>query len=89
MHLPLIGSTRTGVVPRSRGGTHTWENVVAACRSCNARKGDRTPHEAGMHLVRVPRRPESMPALRITIGLRHAPQSWRDYLYWNVELDDS
>ena len=39
-------------------------------------------------LVRLPKRPESAPALRITIGLRRAPESWRDYLYWNVELED-
>jgi hypothetical protein len=42
-----------------------------------------------MRLVRAPRRPVSTPAIRITIGLRNAPDSWRDYLYWNVELDDS
>ena len=40
-----------------------------------------------MHLIRVPRRPDKAPAIRITIGLRHAPESWRDYFYWNVELD--
>jgi hypothetical protein len=44
-----------------------------------------------MHLIRPPRRPEKAPAiaLRITIGMRSAPDSWRDYLYWNVELDES
>ena len=42
-----------------------------------------------MHLIVQPRRPESVPAVRITIGVRNAPESWRDYLYWNVELDDS
>ena len=44
------------VVPRSRGGTHTWDNVVASCRSCNARKEDRLPREAGLRLRRAPRR---------------------------------
>ena len=42
-----------------------------------------------MRLRRKPRRPNSAPAARITIGLRNAPESWRDYLYWNVELDDT
>jgi len=42
-----------------------------------------------MRLIRHPRRPEHVPAIRITIGLRNAPDSWRDYLYWNVELDES
>jgi hypothetical protein len=42
-----------------------------------------------MRLMRTPRRPDSAPAMRITIGLRNAPESWRDYLYWNVELDET
>src|SRR5512136_1452443 len=45
------------VVPRSRGGTTSWENVVAACRSCNMHKGDRTPEEAHMTLRKTPGRP--------------------------------
>jgi 5-methylcytosine-specific restriction endonuclease McrA len=77
------------VVPVSRGGGKDWENIVTCCVSCNRRKGGRTPREAGMRLVRAPRRPESAPAIRITIGLRNAPESWRDYLYWNAELDDT
>ena len=40
-----------------------------------------------MRLQRVPRRPDSAPSIRITIGLRNAPESWRDYLYWNAELE--
>jgi hypothetical protein len=42
-----------------------------------------------MTLIRSPRRPNAAPAIRITIGLRQAPESWRDYLYWNLELDDT
>ncbi|HEY5727885.1 MAG TPA: HNH endonuclease, partial [Acidimicrobiia bacterium] len=42
------------VVPRTQGGSHTWDNVVAACRRCNTRKGGRTPEQAGLSLVRVP-----------------------------------
>jgi 5-methylcytosine-specific restriction endonuclease McrA len=76
------------VVPVSRGGRKDWENIVTCCVSCNRRKGGRTPAEAGMHLVRPPRRPDSAPAIRITIGLRSAPDSWRDYLYWNLELEE-
>lgn len=45
------------VVPRSRGGSHTWDNVVASCRACNARKEDRTPHEAGLVLRSHPAQP--------------------------------
>lgn len=46
------------VLPRSRGGTLTWDNAVAACVRCNHRKADRTPEEAGMTLLVVPRQPQ-------------------------------
>ena len=78
------------VVPVAQGGRKDWENIVTCCVDCNRRKGGRTPAEAGMHLVKVPRRPDSH-AMRVTIkvGLRSTPESWRDYLYWNMELDES
>jgi hypothetical protein len=76
-------------VPVAHGGRKDWENIVTCCVSCNRRKGGRTPEEARMHLIRSPKRPESAPAIRITIGIRNAPESWRDFLYWNVELDDA
>ena len=46
------------VLPRSRGGGDTWFNLVAACQPCNGRKGDRTPHEAGMTMIREPFEPK-------------------------------
>ena len=76
------------VIPVARGGRKEWENIVTCCIPCNRRKGGRTPEQAGMHLIRIPKRPDKAPAIRITIGLRNAPESWRDYFYWNVELDD-
>ncbi|MFC1834454.1 HNH endonuclease [Thermodesulfobacteriota bacterium] len=45
------------IIPKARGGTNLWTNVVACCRSCNMRKSDRTPREAGMRLVRRPFKP--------------------------------
>jgi 5-methylcytosine-specific restriction endonuclease McrA len=66
------------VVPVAHGGRKDWENIVTCCVQCNRSK-----------LLRVPKRPESTPAIRITVGLRNAPDSWRDYLYWNAELDDT
>ena len=86
---PTSDLTFDHVVPVAHGGRKDWENIVTCCISCNRRKGGRTPHQAGMRLVRPPRRPARAPAIRITVGLRNAPDSWRDYLYWNVELDDS
>ena len=86
--LPTSELTFDHVVPVAQGGRKDWENIVTCCVTCNRKKGGRTPAEAGMRLQRTPRRPDSAPAMRITIGLRNAPESWRDYLYWNVELDD-
>jgi len=77
------------VIPVAQGGRKDWENIVTCCITCNRRKGGRTPEQAGMHLKRHPRRPARAPAMRITFGLRDAPDSWRDYLYWHVELDDA
>ena len=77
------------VIPVAHGGRKDWENIVTCCMTCNRRKGGRTPEQAGMHLIRKPRRPDRAPAIRITFGLRNAPESWRDYVYWNVELEDT
>jgi 5-methylcytosine-specific restriction endonuclease McrA len=85
---PTAELTFDHVVPVAQGGRKDWENIVTCCIPCNRRKGGRTPEQAGMHLIRIPKRPDKAPAIRITIGLRHAPESWRDYFYWNVELDD-
>lgn len=64
------------VVPRSRGGSHIWENVVAACRRCNARKMDRTPQEAGFRLARQPFAPTD--GFRLTLG--QLEPGWDSYL---------
>src|SRR5262249_23207859 len=71
--LPTSARPLDHVVPPAQGGRKDWENIVTCCITCNRRKGGRTPQQAGMHLIRVPRRPERAPALRITIGLRKAP----------------
>jgi len=74
------------VIPKSKGGKTEWENIVTCCPECNRKKGGRTPTEAGMKLLKKPTRPKWLPAIRIKIGYKNIPQSWRDYLYWNVEL---
>jgi 5-methylcytosine-specific restriction endonuclease McrA len=66
------------VLPRSRGGQHVWENVAAACRPCNLRKRDRTPDEAGMHLMRSPRPPRELAWVVIAVG--GVPEVWKPYL---------
>lgn len=64
------------VVPRSRGGEHVWENVVASCRACNSRKENRLLHEAGLRLRRHPYVPRD--GLRLSLG-RLEPE-WEAYL---------
>jgi 5-methylcytosine-specific restriction endonuclease McrA len=66
------------VVPRSRGGKHEWENVVAACRRCNTRKMNRLPHEAGLRLLRKPFRPKGYVWLYGVEG--GIPRAWEPYL---------
>jgi 5-methylcytosine-specific restriction endonuclease McrA len=66
------------VVPRSRGGTHTWDNVVAACRRCNHTKADRSLAELGWALPHPPRTPSGA-AWRL-LGNRSVDPRWRDWL---------
>jgi 5-methylcytosine-specific restriction endonuclease McrA len=78
------------VVPRDRGGPTTWENIVCSCIRCNTRKGNRTPQEAGMRLIRKPRRPKWRPFLHVQVGLP-AHDQWKHFIdlaYWNVELGE-
>jgi 5-methylcytosine-specific restriction endonuclease McrA len=66
------------VLPRSRGGPHDWENVVAACRRCNSRKENRLPHEANMRLRRRPAAPKEWAWIVVAVG-KVAPE-WEPYL---------
>jgi 5-methylcytosine-specific restriction endonuclease McrA len=67
------------VTPRSRGGTHTWDNVVACCRRCNLRKGDRMPGEIGLHLKRRPLAPNRFGWIYASSGYTVDP-TWHPYL---------
>ena len=70
------------VVPRVSGGKTSWTNVVAACGSCNRRKGGRTPEQAGLHLRTHPRRPQWSP-LTVTQRLpeHDVPELWRAWIF--------
>jgi 5-methylcytosine-specific restriction endonuclease McrA len=77
------------LVPRSRGGTTIWENVVTACAACNLRKGNRTAAESGIGPRSRPRVPTTWELQQV--GRQFPPnflhESWRDYLYWDTELE--
>lgn len=78
------------VIPRDKGGLTTWENVVCSCIPCNTRKANRLPHQAGMKLIRTPRKPKWRPFVHLTPGCSFH-ESWKhfvDVAYWNVELSD-
>jgi 5-methylcytosine-specific restriction endonuclease McrA len=70
------------VIPRAQGGKSTWENLVAACRDCNARKADRTPVEAGMKLLRQPRRMTIHTSRGLIRQTGIDEEKWRKYLYY-------
>lgn len=77
------------VKPRRLGGRTTWENIATACAPCNLRKGGRTPAQANMRLLTMPIRPTSWQLLERGRGFppNFLHETWRDWLYWDVELD--
>jgi 5-methylcytosine-specific restriction endonuclease McrA len=66
------------VIPRSKGGASSWENIVASCAPCNRRKGDRLPRQAGMHPRRAPRTPRA--EIFIAVASPTIPSAWLQYL---------
>ena len=75
------------VIPRSLGGRTVWENVVSACRGCNLRKGNKSPGEVGLRLLRKPIRPRSASYLGILAYASQHYERWRKYL--PAEADES
>lgn len=74
--LPL---TIDHVIPRARGGSDSWENLVCACTVCNNRKGDRTPAEANLKLLQRPFKPSHIMFIKNVVG--KLDESWKPYLY--------
>ncbi len=66
------------VIPRSKGGASSWDNIVASCAPCNRRKGDALPRQAGMQLLKQPRTPN--PQVFIQVASPTIPAAWRAYL---------
>lgn len=77
------------VVPRSKGGRTTWENVVAACSPCNLRKANKLPREIDMFPSQKPFQPTAydLQANGRKFPPNHLHESWMDYLYWDIELE--
>jgi 5-methylcytosine-specific restriction endonuclease McrA len=66
------------VIPRSKGGPSSWDNIVASCAPCNRRKGDRLPHQINMHPRVKPRMPN--PHVFIQLASPTIPATWKPYL---------
>lgn len=77
--LPTSQLSLDHVIPRSRGGETSWDNVVCACVACNTKKGGRTPKEARMNLISQPRRPRHNPQLAMKLG-NPKYASWKSFL---------
>jgi 5-methylcytosine-specific restriction endonuclease McrA len=80
------------VIPRSQGGTSTWENVVCSCHECNRKKGGRTPGEARMKLIAHPHKPAWTPPFNLSVQ-QFVRKEWAPFIdfmvdvsYWNTEL---
>lgn len=67
------------IIPKSLGGGDSWENLICACLRCNAKKGSRTPEQAGLQLLKKPKKPSHLLFLHSMIGKPH--QSWKPYLF--------
>jgi 5-methylcytosine-specific restriction endonuclease McrA len=81
--------TRHNIFERDKNTT-TWENIVCSCIECNTKKANHTPQEAGLHLIRKPKRPKWRPFVQINFSL-HRHDSWKHFIdlaYWNVELGE-
>ncbi len=85
-HFPTAQLSIDHIVPRSRNGATTWENVVCACLACNVKKGGRTPHEARMKLISTPIRPKRNPLLMLRLDnpKYECWRTWLDSAYWDV-----
>lgn len=91
--IPLPEMHWDHVVPRDQGGISIWTNLVCSCQTCNSRKGNRTPAEARMPLLKMPVAPRYNLSLEKEMGLRlksmkNLPsESWRSYVYFDAELE--
>ena len=75
------------IVPKSHGGKFTWLNLVATCRTCNHKKADRTPEQAGLKLLSKPFKPKWDTVLG-KLAQSNVPDSWKVYIPQNVKQDN-
>lgn len=82
--LPASQLTYDHVVPVALGGNKSWENIVTSCVKCNRKKGNRSPEEAGLKLLKHPKAPYGFPhRVHYLLWESRAPESWKDYIFWS------
>lgn len=67
------------IIPKARGGTDSWDNLVTACTKCNNKKGDRTPEESNLNLLNNPYKPNHLMFIKNVVG--KVDEKWKPYLY--------
>ena len=84
----LDDGTIDHIIPRSRGGLSTWENLVMCCKEVNAKKANRTPEEAGLHLLKKPEKPIWSPiyARFARLAAHNVPQSWMKFIETEINI---
>ena len=81
--LPANRLTYDHVIPVAKGGGKNWENIVTSCVDCNREKGDRTPDEAGLRLLKKPSAPIGFPTkIHFMLSRSRAPDCWKTYIFW-------
>lgn len=80
MKLPMSKLNYDHVIPRDQGGKTMWDNIVMACYPCNSKKANKTPEEAGMRLLVVPRQPKTLPMNEPRIDFGTVPEEWTPFI---------
>ena len=90
-HFPTQELTFDHVLPKSLGGRTEWVNVVAACSHCNLRKANKSVTKSGMQILKKPVQPNNKYLQRVGRAFppNYLHKSWRDFLYWDSELENS
>ena len=70
------------IVPSSKGGKKSWQNIITACKKCNNKKGNNTPEQAGMKLHYNAKKPSSIPHTSFIHNLKNVPRDWKPYLFY-------
>jgi len=78
--LPMSQLNYDHVLPRDQGGKTVWSNIVMACYPCNSKKANKTPEEAGMRLLSVPRQPKTLPMPEPRVDASSVPEEWAPFI---------